>query len=66
MTRTHITRPTIATMQALFTRLLDEGWHPDQQIQISNLRNVPEMFMIQAVERWIGEPSLFIAEEESA
>lgn len=55
-TRADIIRPTIATMQELLTRLVDEGWHPDQQISVTNLVNAPEWFTLRAVEVWLGDP----------
>ena len=48
------TRPTIASLRELLDRLEHEGWSADQQIQVIQLVNQPEAFVIQPVEEWRG------------
>jgi len=48
------TRPTIDSLRELLDRLEREGWSADQQIQVIQLGNKPEAFVIQAVEEWLG------------
>lgn len=49
-----ITRPTIASLRQALDDLQHGGWSPDQQIQIGQVVNAPEIFTISPVEEWLG------------
>lgn len=50
-----IYRPTMSSMMKTLERMIEDGWHEDQQIQIAQMANAPEAFAIMAVEKWIGK-----------
>ena len=50
-----IYRPTMSSMMKKLERMIENGWHEDQQIQIAQMANAPEAFAIMAVEKWIGK-----------
>ena len=60
---TWITRPTINGMRDMLTRLEESGWSPDQLIQVSQIANAPDSFVVTPVEVWLGDPS-FISKKE--
>lgn len=51
---TWITRPTINSMRDMLTRLENSGWSPDQLIQIGQIANAPDSFVVTPVEKWLG------------
>lgn len=50
-----ITRPTLSALRELLNTLEENGWSPDQQVQVSQMANAPEVFTVDPVEVWLGE-----------
>jgi hypothetical protein len=50
----YIARPTIETLRNMLDEMESQGWDARQQVQIKQLANMPELFIVEAVEEWVG------------